>query len=68
MKKIFPNVQKGDSITGVYTQDKQTIFFQKGKMLGTFKDPEFGLWFFDIWLGENASYPDARDKLLHSNI
>jgi hypothetical protein len=64
MKNIFPNVKKGDSITGIYTQDQQTIFLQGNDILGVIEDPEFGLWFFDIWLSEKASYPDARDKLL----
>lgn len=64
MKEVFPDVKKGDSITGVYTQEKQTIFYKENEKLGVIEDPDFGLWFFDIWLGENTSEPKNRDILL----
>lgn len=64
MRKIFPDVKDGSSITGIYTSDKQTIFYQSNNEIGRIKDPEFGQYFFGIWLNEKTSAPDLRAKLL----
>jgi hypothetical protein len=64
MVKIFPDVNENTSLTGVYTEKKETVFFDGNKEIGRIKDPQFGQYFFDIWLGEKTTAPDLRQKLL----
>lgn len=64
MKEIFPDVDDGVSITGFYTPGKQTVFYKNDKEIGIIKDPEFGKWFFGIWLNEKTSEPVLLKQLL----
>ncbi|MAI08294.1 MAG: hypothetical protein CMF61_04980 [Magnetococcales bacterium] len=64
MEKTFPNVHKGDVITGVYNRNKQTVFYYNNEEVGRISDPEFGYWFFGIWLHKNTSEPKFRKRLL----
>lgn len=64
MKKIFPDVNEGVSLTGVYTQMGETVFYRNNTEIGRIKDPEFSKVFFDIWLNEKTTAPDLRRKLL----
>ncbi len=64
MQAIFPNVQKGTELTGVYSPEKGTQFFLKQKPIGTIKDKQFGKWFFKIWLSEKTSFKSLRLQLL----
>lgn len=63
MKRIFPNVTKGSNLTGIYTPNSQTYFYRGKRQIGYIRDPEFGYWFFNIWLGKNTSQPDLKLKL-----
>ncbi len=64
MRKIFPNVKKGMSLTGIYTPDAPTRFYKGSTLIGVIKDPAFGKWFFNIWLGPKSSEPKLRRQLL----
>lgn len=64
MKEIFPDVDNGVNIAGFYTPGKQTVFYKNNQQIGIIKDPEFGKWFFGIWLNEKTSEPDLRKALL----
>ena len=64
MLNIFPDVDKNSRITGVYTEDKTTIFYNYNEEIGIINDPEFGYWFFSIWLAEKTPKPKLRKKLL----
>lgn len=64
LKDIFPDVQKGDRITGFYGQDGYAYFYKNGQFIGSIQDPEFAVVFFKIWLGENTSQPQLRRALL----
>ena len=64
MRMIFPDVKQGDVITGIFTTDKQTVFFDGEREIGHIQDPEFGQRFFDIWLNAKTSEPDLRTALL----
>ena len=64
MRRIFPNVNDGISLTGVYTGKGDTIFYLGDVQIGRIEDPEFSNAFFKIWLDENTSSPDLRKKLL----
>lgn len=67
MLGIFPNVKKGDTITGIYIPEKETIFVYNDDTIGTIKDPAFGKPFFSIWLAEDTSAPKLRHNLLNIN-
>ncbi len=64
MGRIFPDVDEGVSLTGIYTANGRSIFFLDNQEIGAFDDPEFGRQFFGIWLSEKTSQPDLRQKLL----
>ncbi len=64
MKGIFPDVSANISLTGIYTSEGESIFFEDNKEIGRITDPEFGRYFFNIWLSKNTSAPELRKKLL----
>jgi hypothetical protein len=64
MKKIFPNVEEGQELTGIYTPGQPSRFFFNGKPVGEIADPEFGPAFFGIWLHPKTSAPKLRQLLL----
>ncbi len=64
MRKIFPNVDEGITLTGVYTQKGETVFYKDSTEIGRIQDAEFSKAFFGIWLNEKTSAPDLRRKLL----
>jgi len=64
MRKIFPNVDEGVSLTGVHTQKGETVFYKDNVEIGRIKDSEFSQAFFGIWLNEETSAPNLRLKLL----
>lgn len=64
MKKIFPDVDEGMSLTGIYTDTGESVFYKDNVEIGRINDPEFSNAFFGIWLNEGTSSPDLRRKLL----
>lgn len=64
MRRIFPDVDEGISLTGVLSPQGESIFFRNGEEIGRIKDPDFGKAFFGIWLSEKTSAPELRQKLL----
>jgi hypothetical protein len=54
LEVIFPSVKSGTILTGIYTKDKKTIFYNDGIKFAEIEDPEFGEKFFNIWLGNNS--------------
>ncbi len=64
LKDIFPNVEKGNSITGIRDKNGYTIFFKNNTKIGQIEDPKFTKHFFDIWLGSKTSEPEMRQQLL----
>jgi hypothetical protein len=64
MKKIFPNVEEGHQLTGLFSPGQPSRFFLNGKAIGEISDPEFGPAFFGIWLHPKTSAPKLRQLLL----
>jgi hypothetical protein len=64
MQQVFPNVDKGQTLTGVVDDGQRSHFFFNDSKIGTIDDPEFTKWFFNIWLAEDTSEPKMRQKLL----
>jgi Chalcone isomerase-like len=64
MKLTFPDVAKGDRITGVLRPGVSARFFLNGKPIGEVSDAEFARRFFGIWLSPKTSEPKLRLALL----
>lgn len=64
MKKMFPDVEEGTQLIGVYAPGQPTRFYRDGVSLGEVSDPEFGSAFFGIWLHPKTTAPKLRAALL----
>ena len=64
MRSLFPNVNDGTRLTGVYRPNQGTDFYLDDLHIGRIEDVAFGQWFFGIWLDKNTSEPELRRALL----
>ncbi len=64
MARLFPDVRRGDRLTGVYTGAGAVRYFHNGKSIGEIAEPGFARAFFGIWLDPKTSRADFRQKLL----
>lgn len=64
LRRIFPDVNSGDHLTGVNVPQKGVHYFYNGKPIGAIEDPEFAKAFFAMWLDPRTSEPALRKKLL----
>lgn len=64
MARIFPDVSKGESITGVYRPGVGAEFFHQGRAVGSLRDADFARAFFSIWLDPRTREPRLRASLL----
>jgi hypothetical protein len=64
MRNIFPDVKEGTTLIGVYTREKESVFFKDNVEIGRISDPDFGTYFFNIWLDPKTTEPELRAKLL----
>ncbi|MBU0859759.1 MAG: chalcone isomerase family protein [Alphaproteobacteria bacterium] len=65
LRKIFPDVQNGDTLTGIRDPQGRAIFYNNNIKIGHIDDPEFSKWFFGIWLSPQTSHPSLRSRLLN---
>ena len=63
MQRIFPDVQPGDHILGLYRPDG-AHFFHNDRPIGAIDTPGFAATFFAIWLDARTSAPELRAALL----
>ena len=63
LEGIFPNVAKGQSLTGIYIPNAGAQFLFDNTVIGEIKDTELSKRFFDIWLAPQTSAPDLRKRL-----
>jgi hypothetical protein len=64
METLFPDVQQGTHLTGIYLPARGARFYVNGTLLGDISDPAFAHAFFSIWLAPRTSAPDLRAALL----
>ena len=64
MRAIFPNVSRGQSITGVRDSKGHTVFYLGQRRIGKIADKAFTRRFFAIWLGPNTKDPALRNRLI----
>jgi hypothetical protein len=60
MLEVFPNVQKGDRLQGLYVPNVGAEFLLNDKLIGRIQDPLFAQLFFGIWMHESTSAPAIR--------
>lgn len=66
LESIFPNVHKGERLTGIYLPDTGASFLYDNTPVGEIKDIELAQRFFAIWLSPQTSAPVLRQKLFAS--
>lgn len=64
MRSVFPDVQSGSRLIGIYRPQRGAQFYSGTQMLGTIDDPEFARRFFGIWLDPRTQKPELRAALL----
>lgn len=64
MRRVFPNVKKGDRLLGVQQPGQGAAFWFNGQLRGDIRDAEFARAFFGIWLSPRSSEPAMRQALL----
>ena len=64
LRSAFPDVHKGDRITGIHHPGEGAVFMTNGRQTGTIRDAEFSRLFFGIWLSVHTSEPRLREALL----
>jgi hypothetical protein len=64
MRRVFPDVKKGDVLTGVLVPGVGARFFHHDRVVGEILDVDFARSFFAIWLDPKTSAPEVRLALL----
>lgn len=64
LEALFPDVRKGQRLTGIYVPGNSAHFLFNDKPLGSIADAELAQRFFAIWLAPNTSAPALRQQLL----
>ena len=64
LRRVFPEVKEGDSITGVHYPGRGASFYYRGRFAGGIADAEFARRFFAIWLDPASRSPALRSALL----
>lgn len=64
MEKIFPDVNEGTHLTGIYLPKQGARFYLNGKIIGEIMDAAFGEAFFAIWLDPKTTASGLRTALL----
>jgi hypothetical protein len=64
MRRVIPDVRRGDELTGAAVPGRGTQFFHNGRPVGTIEDPAFARAFYAIWLDPRTRARDLRAQLL----
>lgn len=64
LRRLFPDVEAGQRLTGVWRPGAATRFAHDGRWRGQVDDEAFGPLFFGIWLSARSSEPALRERLL----
>jgi surfactin synthase thioesterase subunit len=67
MRSVFPDVQSGSRLIGIYRPQRGAQFHSATRLLGSIDDPEFARLFFGIWLDRRTQKPELRAALLGGN-
>ena len=64
MRRLFPDIRAGETLTGVYRPGQGAEFFHQERALGTIADAQFARAFFAIWLDPRTREPRLRERLI----
>jgi hypothetical protein len=64
INRIWPDINKGETLILKRNANGQAEFFHQGKYIGTVSDAAFTDAFLAIWLSEKTSEPKLRKQLL----
>ena len=64
MEQIFPDVNEGTHLTGIYLPNTGARFYLDGQAIGEIMDAAFAQAFFAIWLSPKTTAPQLRNALL----
>ncbi len=64
MARVFPDIRKGDRLTGVNLPGVGAEFYHNGRLVGTVADEQFAFAFFSIWLDPRTREPGLRESLI----
>ena len=64
MNSCFPDVEKGDQITGLSRGPDSADFYVNGQLACQVEWPQFRESFFGIWLGDQSRAPKKQKRLL----
>lgn len=64
MTRLFPNVKKGDRLTGIHRPGTGITFLYNDRPAGEVRDADFARVFMGIWLSPRTSEPAMRERLL----
>lgn len=64
LREIFPDVRRGDRLTGIAGAESPARFYLNGRAIGTLADDRLARAFFAIWLDTRTSAPGLRKQLL----
>jgi len=67
MAQVFPDIRKGDRLTGVNRPGVGAEFYHNGRFVGIVADERFGFAFFSIWLDPRTREPELRESLIGQN-
>lgn len=67
MRALFPDVQPGNRLIGVYRPQRGVQFHSGSRVLGSVDDDEFARRFFEIWLDPRTQKPELRAALLSAD-
>jgi len=67
MARVFPEIAKGDRLTGVNLPGVGAEFFHNGRSVGLVADAGFADAFFSIWLDPRTREPRLRESLIGRN-
>ncbi len=64
MRRVFPDVRRGDELTGAALPGRGTRFYLNGQPIGAIDDPAFAHAFYAIWLDPRTRARELRAQLL----
>ena len=64
MRRLFPDMRRGDELTGASAPGRGAQFLLNGRSIGTIDEPEFAWAFFAIWFDPRTRSRDLRASLL----
>ena len=67
MERVFPDIRKGDRLTGVNLPGVGAEFYHNGRFTGVVADAGFANAFFSIWLDPRTREPGLRESLIGQN-